>query len=89
MQVLHNISFPVLVIQYLYLRVYILYSQISGVKILRRLETYPSLAENLKYTQVEQFLQLVRRLWPEIVPSQSSQPIILPTHIIVFLAAVL
>ncbi|KAJ7227497.1 hypothetical protein GGX14DRAFT_347217 [Mycena pura] len=64
-------------------------AHISGVEILRRLETYPSLAKNLKYTQVEQFLQLVRRLWPEIVPPQCSQPIILSTHIIEFLAAVL
>ncbi|KAJ7105049.1 hypothetical protein C8R43DRAFT_906802 [Mycena crocata] len=62
---------------------------VSAVEILRRLEQHESLANNLQFRQVQSFLELVQRLWLEIVPPQSSRPLLLPAQIIEFLAAVL
>ncbi|KAJ7126519.1 hypothetical protein C8R43DRAFT_1134848 [Mycena crocata] len=64
-------------------------SQPSALEILRRLELHRSLAENLQYKQIQRFLELIQRLWPEIVPPQSLAPVILPQPIVQFLASVL
>lgn len=63
--------------------------QTPALEVLRRLQTYPSLANNLQFSQVQRFLDLVKRLWPEIVPPQCSRPVILPDAITGFLSSVL
>lgn len=63
-------------------------AQTTALEVLRRLQTHPSLGD-LQYNQVQRFLELVRCLWPEIVPPQCSRPVILPVAISEFLASVL
>jgi hypothetical protein len=59
-----------------------------GVEVLQRLNSHPSL-QILEFQQVHRFLDLVKRLWAEIVPLQCSRPPIIPSGIAEFLAAVL
>jgi hypothetical protein len=63
-------------------------SQPTASEVLRRLQGHPSLA-NLEFKKVIRFLDLVQRLWLEIVPPQSSRPAALPSTIVQFLSAVL
>ncbi|KAJ7778015.1 hypothetical protein DFH07DRAFT_766229 [Mycena maculata] len=48
-----------------------------AVDILTRLVAHPSLAQNLKFTEIQRFRH---RIWPEIVGKSSILPVVIPPH---------
>ncbi|KAJ7178701.1 hypothetical protein C8R43DRAFT_942315 [Mycena crocata] len=60
-----------------------------AVQVLERLLSHPSLRDNLQFFHIQRFLELVCRLWQEIVPPEKARPLELPQDIERFLAAVL
>lgn len=64
-------------------------SPTSAMQVLRRLELHPPLAASLEFDKIQRFLDLVKRLWPEIVQPQCPRPLSLPPHIIGLLSSVL
>ncbi|KAJ7286256.1 hypothetical protein C8J57DRAFT_1169032 [Mycena rebaudengoi] len=61
----------------------------SAIQILERLLAYPSLKDNLKFWQIQRFLEITCRVWLEIVPPGTSRPVILPSHVAGLLCSVL
>ncbi|KAK7042407.1 hypothetical protein R3P38DRAFT_3165053 [Favolaschia claudopus] len=57
--------------------------------VLQRLIAHPPLAQTLKFTQVQTFLDLTHRIWPEIVGKRGILPEILPEPSAAFLSSVL
>jgi hypothetical protein len=60
-----------------------------GRDVLERLLAHPSLRDTLTWTQVQRFIRLSRRLWPEILGTSASPPQLLPQNICGFLSSVL
>lgn len=60
-----------------------------GRDVLERLLTHPSLRDNLTWTHVQRFLRFSQRIWPEILGTSTSPPLLLPGNIQSFLGSVL
>jgi hypothetical protein len=62
-------------------------------EVLERLKAQPSLNRTLTFTQVEGFLRMTRKIWPEITSGHKSTtqalPVSLPSNACNFIAAVL
>lgn len=64
-------------------------SQVTAAQILERLLSHESLRDNLQFSHIQRFFELVQRIWLEIVPPEKERPFWLPPHITNFLASVL
>lgn len=57
--------------------------------VLTRLMAHPSLCDTLSWTQIQLFIRISYRIWPEIVGSSTASPLLLPLNICEFLSSVL
>lgn len=60
-----------------------------AVQILQRLLAHDFLSSTLRFTHVQRFLELTRRMWPEIVGQKQIVPDVLPVAPAGFLSAAL
>lgn len=64
---------------------------VSAREILERLLNHASLSDNLTWVQLQSFIRLTKRIWPEIINGRRNNtlPEVLPLNITKFLSSVL